>query len=62
MNESKSLVYYQDDNDEWRWRLRDLNNRIRDPDGEIVGASTEGFSSEAKAEENYLSVVTSDNA
>lgn len=57
-----SLTYYQDNGGEWRWRLRDLTNRTRDPDGEIIGAATEGFSSETKAEENYLSVVSSDNA
>jgi uncharacterized protein YegP (UPF0339 family) len=53
VNGDKQLDYYQDAAGEWRWTLRDLTNRTRDPNGEIVGASTEGFSSREKAEQNY---------
>lgn len=50
---SKVTEYYQDRKGEWRWRTRDLKNRIRDPQGEIVGAASEGFASKQKAKENY---------
>lgn len=38
--------FYQDKAGEWRWRVRDNN-------GEIIDAASEGFSSRVKAEYNY---------
>ena len=39
--------FYQDNANEWRWRITATN-------GEIVAASSEGFKSEGGAEANYL--------
>lgn len=61
MDDKQSLVFYQDSAGEWRWRVRDLTNRTEDPDGEIVAAATEGFSSKDKAEENWLITVNLDD-
>ena len=38
--------YYQDDSGEWRWRVRSRNHKV-------IDASSEGFSSKDKAENNY---------
>ena len=40
-----TLTFYQDNADEWRWQLKHSN-------GQIVGASSEGFSSEAECRNN----------
>lgn len=38
--------YYEDGNGEWRWRVKAANHKV-------IDASSEGFSSKAKAEDNY---------
>lgn len=40
-----SLEFYPDANGEWRWRLKHKN-------GQIVAASSEGFSSQDEARKN----------
>jgi uncharacterized protein YegP (UPF0339 family) len=39
--------FYRDNRGEWRWRVQDLGNN------EIVDASSEGFASKEKAQQNY---------
>lgn len=56
MNEAhEPLEFYVDDSGEWRWRLTAAN-------GEIVGASSEGFSSKTAAVNNFLLMVTMGSA
>ncbi len=38
--------FYQDSQGEWRWKVTARNNKV-------IDASSEGFSSEAKAKNNY---------
>ncbi len=45
MGENDKWEFYQDSAGEWRWR------RIA-PNGQIVGASSEGYSSRRACEEN----------
>ena len=42
---SYTLIFYQDKANEWRWQLKHSN-------GQIVAASSEGFSSEAECKLN----------
>ena len=44
--DKREAEFYVDKAGEWRWRVRDDN-------GEIIDAASEGFSSKAKAEYNY---------
>ena len=53
--EHQPLEFYQDKAGEWRWKLVATN-------GEIVGASSEGFSSKTAAVNNFLLVMTMGNA
>lgn len=46
MGKNPNPEYYEDAAGEWRWRVKGAN-------GEIIDASSEGFASKQKAEENY---------
>lgn len=46
MTEKREAEFYVDKAGEWRWRVRDNN-------GEIIDAASEGFSSKDKAQYNY---------
>lgn len=45
------LKYYQDRKNEWRWTLYARN-------GNVVGASSEGYKTKAKAAANFAAVTT----
>ena len=45
------LKYYQDRKSEWRWTLYARN-------GNVVGASSEGYKTKAKAVANFAAVTT----
>lgn len=45
-----NIEFYQEDNKDWRWRVRADN-------AEIVGASTEGYTRRANAENNLRSLL-----
>ncbi len=45
MGKSDCFGVYEDEGGEWRWRVRAFN-------GEIVGASSEGYHDEAEAKHN----------
>lgn len=53
--EKKPLEFYQGKDDQWYWRLTAANN-------EIVGASSEAFSSQPAAVNNFLLLITMGNA
>ena len=55
MTEKKKPLEFYQANDGWRWRLTAANN-------EIVGASSEAFSSEPAAINNFLLLITMGNA
>lgn len=52
--ENPALEFYESDNG-WRWRLTAKNN-------EIVGASSEAFSSKPAAVNNFLLLIQMGNA
>lgn len=55
MTEKKRPLEFYQAGDGWRWRLTAGNN-------EIVGASSEAFSSEPAAINNFLLLITMGNA
>lgn len=55
MNDKKKPLEFYEASDGWRWRLTASNN-------EIVGASSESFSSEPAAINNFLLLITMGNA
>lgn len=56
MNDThEPLKFYTDDSGEHRWKLTAAN-------GEIVGASSKGFSSKAAAVNNFLLMITMGSA
>ncbi len=51
MTKKAKIKFYQDKRGKWRWRIRAVN-------GEIIGASTQGFSARKKAVVNLNLIRT----
>jgi len=56
MNLLATFQFYEDNANEWRWRIRGRNSEITAANGQVTHASSEGFASKRSAINNLTLV------